>query len=311
MKKIYKILILAALLLAMAVLVFMFAEEITAVKRVLYSRLSGTASGEETESVEETVDFQELYASAPSFTHSEEAWYQDTQLIYHAGGGIDGLDYSNSKEAIEQALQYSNVLEIDFAYTLDKSLVCLHSWDYITGSSVPLTLEEFEAYKVFGHYTTVTAMDIIDLMKERKELIIVVDTKAIDVFPVVQELIRLAENKSDILDRFVIQLYDKGEKAAFLEMYPFPEENFLFTCYKYGTNHEDILRICLEENISVVTVAQGKWTGEIIDLFTQKGILIYEHTVNRPDQVQQSLENGVHGFYTDFLISVEAPYFPE
>ena len=51
------------------------------------------------------------------------------QLIAHAGGGINGLTYMNSLEAID--LNYSlglRYFEIDFSWTNDDRLVCIHDW---------------------------------------------------------------------------------------------------------------------------------------------------------------------------------------
>jgi glycerophosphoryl diester phosphodiesterase len=150
-----------------------------------------------------------------------------------------------------------------------------------------------------------TAQELIELMEEREDLYIVVDTKETETVQIVHDLLQLAENRPDIVDRFVIQLYDKGAKESFLELYPFTNENFLFTCYKFGYDHKAVLSLCMEEDISVVTVTHDVWDSSVIDLFTQKGILVYEHTVNRPDHVQESLKKGVHGFYTDFLTILE------
>ena len=302
MKRIYKVLLAVSLAMAMFFLVFMFAEEISALKRAVYDRLSGSAvSAEETEPTQEDNDFRELYEAFPPFAHSPNAWYQNTQLIYHAGGGVDGLAYTNSREAIEETLTFGNFLEIDFGYTADGHLVCIHSWEYITGSPEPMTLAQYKEHKIFGEYTTLTAVELIAYMKEREDLYIVIDTKELDVLRVTEDLIALAEGDTAIVDRFIIQLYEEGSKGKILELYPFAEENFLFTCYKSGTDPETVLRLCMEEGISVVTVQHGTWDSEAIDLFTQKGILIYEHTVNRLDHVTKATERGVYGFYTDFL----------
>ena len=49
----------------------------------------------------------------------------------------------------------------------------------------------------------------------------------------------------DILKRIpeekIIQLYEDGAKAKLQEIYPFEDDNFLFTTYKYGTEFENKL----------------------------------------------------------------------
>ena len=90
-------------------------------------------------------------------------------------------------------------------------------------------------------------------------------------------------------------------KQTILQMYPFPDENFLFTCYKYGDNYKGVLSVCMKENISVVTLPYNYWEAEVIDMFTQKGIVLFEYTVNRLDRIRKSKEKGITKFYTDFI----------
>lgn len=289
-------------LLAISLLVFKYAEEIVRIKKDLYTYVSELGSrSEQSEPQPEPIDFEDLYSSYPTFVHSEDAWYMKNKLIYHAGGGIDGLSYTNSAEAMQATLQRGNVIELDFRFTKDGQLVCAHEWEDIAGTAEAPTLSEFEALKIYGKYTPMSAADVIDFMLQNEDIYIVIDTKEEDVLEVVRELIRLSENRADIAERFIIQLYEEATKQGFLDLYPFSSENFLFTCYKHGTNPEDIISICMEEDISVVTVLYGTWDAETIRLFTEKGIIIFEHTINRPDFAQNAKARGVYGLYTDFL----------
>ena len=300
------VLVISFLVLAMvALLVFRYAEEIVQLKHNAIAYVLGQLRPAPEP---EEDDFEERYSAYPAFTHSEDAWYLDTTLIYHAGGGIDGIKYTNSKEAMEWAVQQGNVLEIDFRYTEDGTLICAHEWTDITESEESLTRSEFEALKICGAYTPMTAEDLISFMSLHEDVRVVVDTKETDAVSVVRELIRLAGNREDIIDRFIVQLYDKGTKQSFLELHPFPEENFLFTCYQFGSDPESVLRVCMEENISVVTVARNTWDADTVKLFTDKGIILFEHTLNRLDHVRSAHKKGIHGFYTDYLTEADLPF---
>ena len=252
---------------------------------------------------------------------SKDPWYLAGRLIYHACGGIDGVSYTNSKEAMESTLGAGNMLvEVDFLYTTDGHLICLHKWidmlpvwkykelkreykgkeDQIPETEY--TLDQFLSKKVKGKFTGLTAADIVFYMKENPELHIVVDTKEENLSMVVGDLLRLCAYQPDIADRFIIQLYDRGQKEKIQDLYPFHNENFLFTCYKFGPARvQEILEICDTEQISVVTVASESWDLDTITLFTDKGITLFEHTVNLPETAEMSLKNGIYGFYTDFL----------
>lgn len=235
---------------------------------------------------------------------AEGAWYQDAPLIYHAGGGIDGLDYTNSKEALEQTLaQGGRFVEMDFLYTADGALVCAHEWEDFSDADTPHipTAEEFLSQRIYGKYTPMTAAALVGYMAAYDDLYIVVDTKEPDPVPVISELVRLSRDVG-ATDRLILQLYNDRDKEEILALYPFHDENFLLTLYKFGTDRlQETMALCYDEQISVITLPHGAWDQETIDLFRSKGFVLYEHTVNRPDEAATSLREGICGFYTDFL----------
>lgn len=249
---------------------------------------------------EKKIDFSDY----PAIERKKGAWYEAAPLIYHAGGGIGGYAHTNSKEALEKTLESGNrFVEIDFLYTSDNQLACVRLWKhlYVENPSVP-TLKEFEEFKLLGIFTPLTAKQLIEYMVQYPDLYIVIDTKNENCIEVVQSLIELTSFDRNVTNRFIIQLYDQGVKEQILQIYPFEEENFLFSVYKYGPeNTNQIMRICYEENIAVITVPYGAWDQESVAMFREKGFIIYEHTVNRLDYAKFSIEKGVNGFYTDYL----------
>ena len=49
--------------------------------------------------------------------------------VAHAGGGINGKTYTNSYEALNLNIKNGfTYFEIDFSFTRDNRLVCLHDW---------------------------------------------------------------------------------------------------------------------------------------------------------------------------------------
>lgn len=287
-----KILLHLFVLLALLVLVFKYSEEITKCKANIYYLMQNSHA-------DSKVDFTDY----PPMDLNEDAWYQNTQLIFHAGGGIDGLDYTNSKEAIEQMVKQEHYfIEVDFMYTSDHELICMHKWSEQWGEEEVPSLEEFTAEKIYGKYTTMTAKDVIQYMEQYPKLHIIIDTKEEDQIEVVSSLVDLSTYNTDITNRFIIQLYEGGVKEEIQKIYSFPEENFLFTAYKFGSHYPNkIMQICYDEHIPVVTVPYDVWDEETKQLYISKGFTLYEHTVNRPDWARKSLKEGVHGFYTDFL----------
>lgn len=239
--------------------------------------------------------------SAPA--GDSQPWYADNRLIYHACGGIDGLSYTNSKEAMEKTLaEGKRIIEVDFNYTSDHYLVCVHNWDdaFFNLESQP-DKARFSALKIQGKYSAMGIEDVITYMRQYDDLNIVIDAKPDNLPLVISTIKGRSGYDEDIMDRLIVQLYQPGQKAAVSRVYDFPEENYLFTCYKYSTDYEVILQLCRDEDINVVTVSTGKFPDEAMKIFADENIYVYEHTINRPDKAQSRLDNGVWGIYTDFL----------
>ena len=54
------------------------------------------------------------------------------------------------------------VIEIDFLFTSDGELVCLHGWTDVGGLETACTLDEFKNLKIYGKYTPMTAEDALE-----------------------------------------------------------------------------------------------------------------------------------------------------
>lgn len=300
---VFKRILLHLLILVLLILPFLkYSEEITDAKAAfrLYL-LEIRKSSDAPKTMEEVKSF-----TAPIV---EDAWFLDAPLIHHAGGGLDGNTYINSPEAIAASLEEGKYfLEIDLRHTSDGHLVCAHDWtdvcykwdDAYLGDNDP-TLEDFLAVQVQGEYSPLTAEELIAIMADNPQMYLVTDIKSGELHTVIAELVQLADRDPAILDRFVIQLYTGREKAEILKVYPFQDTQFLFTLYNWGTFKPEVVQICYEENISVITAPFGDISDTDISILRDLGYTVYEHTVNRIDQIRGSQDRGVSGFYTDFL----------
>lgn len=107
-------------------------------------------------------------------------------LIAHGGGSIDGHVYTNSKEAVESAINSGmKFIEIDLIKTSDGIYIAGHDWELvnnITGHNgdAPLSLKEFKESKIHGKYTPLDESDIAELMKKYPDWTMVID-KARDI----------------------------------------------------------------------------------------------------------------------------------
>lgn len=105
------------------------------------------------------------------------------ELIAHAGGSIDGHIYTNSLEALEQAINDGyRFIEFDLAFTADSVLVATHSWGEFNnqsgfshlGDSVP-TYSDFASRLLYDKYTPLTAYTIDSVFKQHPDLYLVTD----------------------------------------------------------------------------------------------------------------------------------------
>ena len=115
------------------------------------------------------------------FYGSFEIGVKKPVYIAHAGGSIEGYSYTNSLEAVTNALNNGiNYVEIDLNYTIDSVLVCVHDWNHfnrITNcdkDSIP-SFEEFKRRKIYGKFTPISFYDIDSIMSVTPQMFLVTD----------------------------------------------------------------------------------------------------------------------------------------
>ena len=105
------------------------------------------------------------------------------ELIAHAGGGIDSCIYTNSREALMQAVDKGyRFVEFDFLFTSDSILVAAHSWSDFNrmtgyshlGDTAPL-FNDFSTRKIYGCYTPLSAFEINAFIESHTQLFLVTD----------------------------------------------------------------------------------------------------------------------------------------
>ena len=82
------------------------------------------------------------------------------RFIAHAGGEVDGIKSTNSKDALDQNYKKGfRRFELDIIETSDGHLVASHDWEMWARftdyeGTLPPTLAEFKKHKIYGDYTT-------------------------------------------------------------------------------------------------------------------------------------------------------------
>ena len=105
------------------------------------------------------------------------------KFIAHAGGGIDGIMYTNSNEAFIQAIEDGyRFIEFDLRMTLDGHYFGAHKIDCfneMTGHSsrwlLPPTASQVKERRLYDKYTPLLLSDIDEILDEHPDMILVVD----------------------------------------------------------------------------------------------------------------------------------------
>ncbi len=249
-------------------------------------------------------------------------WTTGNPLVAHALGEHDGKIETNSKEAFISSWENGyKVLEADFTYTSDGTLVVRHDFD-AGGSYYRLEIkpqgnlvmdtQTYKNQKIIYEQTPLTAADLIALLGEYKDVYLITDTKNTDKATVqrqFRDLKNIANNtgNAEVLNRIVPQIYSEEMLGWVKEIHPFSQ--WIYTLYQIpNPDYAKIAEFCATNQVGVVTIERSRVKKEVTDTFHAKGVRVYAHTVNRYMYFKELLAQGVDGIYTDTIKPYELPW---
>ncbi|CAK2029419.1 GP-PDE domain-containing protein [Vibrio crassostreae] len=101
-------------------------------------------------------------------------------LIAHAGGGINGLKYTNSLEAMEQSIEHGfKMIELDLLISSDGRIVAVHDWKSFhemtsSNNTGSISYKEFESKIIYDKYKTLNISTAFDILGEN-DVVLVTD----------------------------------------------------------------------------------------------------------------------------------------
>lgn len=230
----------------------------------------------------------------------KDAWYSN-RVVAHACGGIDGMVYSNSLEALEYSIKEGyKLIEVDLMQTADNEIILTHNLDTDAEGNVIIPKhDDFMNKKINYVLSPMDVNMLLQIMKENKDIFIILDVKGgMEVYDLIVKNAK-ENNLEECLDRFIVQVYTLLD----LSQYPPEFKHYLLTLYALGQNDsKKIVQYCLENDIHVVTMP-GTWIScrNDIKYYEEYNIKVYVHTINDMDQMNNLFNNGVWGIYTDFI----------
>ena len=243
----------------------------------------------------------------PNIVRKEDAWYNKTDMIAHAGGTFNKMDHTNSKEAVDNYLMSTvddeiRVIELDFDYTSDDKLVCSHLYSDKGFKEVP-TYEEYMSYNKDG-YTTMDINDVIKYMEDNKNLYIMVDTKVENhtdktIVDIAKDMIN--NMNDELINRLIFQLYIPNQKKEMIKLYNFKEENLVLSLYKGYPMINVTLKDAYEYNFSVILFNKRFFKDDELQRLVNKNFVTVVYTVNKQTDKDILINKGVSIFITDNL----------
>jgi len=232
---------------------------------------------------------------------------EETKYIIHAAGRVGEeagtpFDGSNSMEGLRKAYDRGcRVIELDFNFTADGSLACIHDWykqysEAIT-DYVPLTLAEFLECRIYDRYTPMWLGTLAEFLREHEDLYIVTDIKDRNT----DGAAAIAEACPDLMNRFIIQIYDASEYSAMREL---GFEYVIYTLYRLDwaekTDTRALRKFAASHPLIGYTFSYELCAVEgYVDGMKKTGVPLFIHTVNDPGEQQAYFDMGIDGIYTD------------
>lgn len=231
----------------------------------------------------------------------------DLRRVAHAGGQYQGVTYTNSYEALD--FNYENgftYFELDFSFTQDGKLVCIHDWNFgakkIFGFSLNErpTLEQYQyLIRNVSKYEGCTLQGLAEWLIHHPDAIIITDVK--DYENNVAALNQIADLIPDYSERIIPQIYDPQN---YDNVKTIGFKSIIWTLYRYNGSDEDVLRSIDEfQQPFAVTVSTIRINDHLLSELKYSGTAVYLHTVNDYETVQNYLDADFQNFeiYTDYL----------
>lgn len=226
-------------------------------------------------------------------------------LIAHAGGGIDGKIYTNSKEAVLNSLNNGyQFIELDLYQTVDSDLVCLHSlsdYNKMTATDYQtIDCKTFLSKKLYGMFTPMTLLDAIEIWQEHNFYF--VTDKVSD--PKVLNKYFVTDRNRVVVEAFTMEDYIKLEEEGYKPMFSIMAMNvrglarFVYNTIRY---HKRIRRIVTNSRISKYTLRIYRRLGaECIAVYSIDDADFWKKYER--EYVEKYTGKEVDFVYTDFLI---------
>jgi len=224
-------------------------------------------------------------------------------MIAHAGGGIDGKKYTNSIEALNNSYAKGfRYFELDFSWTSDQQLVCLHDWDkrfklnFGYKTKHPLSLQRFQELLVSQNKRHPCTLESLSAwVLEHPDSTIITDVK----YNNIDALKLMLKHFPELSKKLIPQFYQPHEYEILKEL---GFKYLIWILYQFEGKKSSIKHYAKNMQLFAISMrasqAKKRWAQELINSHHT----VFTYTVNKHKNINKLFKKyGVKGMYTDFL----------
>ncbi len=215
------------------------------------------------------------------------------RYIAHASGGIEGLKYTNSLEALNQSINSGyKLIEIDLQKTKDNFIVGVHDWksfkkysNYKDNKDEPINYNEFLKLKIHSKLTPLEINIINEIFSKNKDIYLVTDK--------INDFDKIYNDFSFNKNRIIVEIFGKKNfELALKKKIINPMFSFNHTHYKF----------VIKNNIKIIAahtldISRNK---DVYKKLVNKGVQIFAYSSNNKKYIDENIGKYFTHVYSDF-----------
>jgi hypothetical protein len=220
----------------------------------------------------------------------------DNRLIAHAGGNFNNKNYTNSLEAIENAISLGfKFIEVDLLVTADGVAIGGHDWISFKKAlreesltNTPMLYKDIQGKSIFGSLSVVTLSDVNRILNDNQDVYLVTDK-----IESIEILNKVIDNKQ----RVIIEVFstDKYNEAQYY--------GFENVALNVSLNRYLIDKWLINNQVKAVThsLPKNSYQMKVAERIYNDGILQLSFTTNDEEYIFQEINKSSTMFYVDDL----------
>lgn len=230
------------------------------------------------------------------------------KYIMHAGGSIEGYNYTNSYDALDYNYKAGNrIFEIDLNYTSDKHLVLIHGWEekdykYKLGLSYNknnaiMNYDTFKNVLIRNKYQTMSVEDLISFMRTHPYSYFILNLKNGSKVNITKDglskVVSAARYDKNVLNRLVIWGYNEKVIKTAKSIYNFELITYSYSNPKNSAKiNAQVIKFCKENNISSLVYSMDSFNSTIANLANKNGIYSFVFTTDNKNVAENLIKKG-------------------